>query len=90
MMTSGGIGGALTSANGSGYKIEVDEIKFFKILHSVIQPISTEPSEVSLDWLLSVDLYEILDSSLSELGGLGFREFCIYVYLLSASLDGML
>ncbi len=36
-----------------------------------------------LDWLLNMEIYEILDSSGME--NVGFREFCSLILLISAS-----
>jgi hypothetical protein len=83
-VTSGGF----TTAGNPNYCIEVDEFKFFKIIQYVMQPLLQRNSEESLDWLLSMDVYDLLDSSIME--SIGFREFCALIYLISASESGLL
>ena len=59
----------------SSYCIEVDEFKFFKIAANVVE-------QFEADWLASMEVYEVLDSSVME--SIGFREFCAFVLLVAA------
>ena len=52
-----------------------------------MQPLN-QVEEESLDWLLSMDVYDLLDSTVME--SIGFREFCALIYLVSASESGLL
>lgn len=81
--------GAMTGAN-ANYNIEVDEVKFFQILQNVAHPLTEkkEQEEESLDWLLSLEVYDLLDSSITD--RLGFREFCVFIFLIAASSDFLL
>ncbi len=69
----------MTSVGPNGY-IEVDEIKFYKILLFVVEQKSQEES---LDWILTSDIYEILGTGITE--NIGFREFCAFVFLVAAA-----
>ena len=85
------IGGPQTSLAGyrvtantncySNYCIEVDEFKFFKIIANVIT-VFTDDANNELDWLLSMDVYDMLDACVME--SIGFREFCAFVMLVAA------
>lgn len=85
--------GAITGGNGP-YNIEIDELKFFKLLSNVLNPLpssSLSQSSETLDWLLSLDLYYLLhDSSPSLSDQLSFREFAALVFVLSAAHSGTL
>ena len=54
----------------------------------MLKPIDIVEEAESLDWLLSMDVYDILDSSIMET--IGFREFCALIYLISAADAGLL
>jgi hypothetical protein len=77
-----------TTAGNPNYFIEVDEFKFFKIIKNVLKPIESFDQTESLDWLLSMDIYDLLDSSVME--SIGFREFCALIYLVSSAEAGLL
>lgn len=91
-----GVNGYRISANTncySSYSIEIDEFKFFKIISNVIESYtedqkSLEEAENGLDWLMSMDLYDILDSSVME--SIGFREFCALVLVVASVESGQL
>ena len=49
---------------------------------------SSETSGTELSWLISVDLYEMLDASGRET--IGFREFCALMYLVAGAQSNQL
>lgn len=59
-------------------------MKFFKILQNTVQ--SKLSTAESLDWILSQEVYEVLDTSVMD--SIGFREFGAYIFLVSAAQDG--